>query len=162
MNKDQKEVCQELIFHANTKGEVVDAMKETFPGLDKTVISEYVYTQWKKKLPVNKISLRNTEYADRFTILSSLLFKKEMGVIKKIKIRLRKSMNPKLSKESYAVTIGSLNLNQPGREQLRGQLVEFHGFSPNKMRIQVSALDPNAIYDFSIWDINAGFYIETE
>jgi hypothetical protein len=162
MTEDQKEICNELMFHANTKKEAKIAMLELFPSIDKNVLIDYIFIKWKAKLPKGKISFKHKDYVERFRKLSGLFYIKEKGDIRKITAHISKGLSKHTPYDLYKVLVGN-DIHIEGRELLRGEKVELIQFSPDKRKIIVRKSESSfECYVFSIWDINANFYIETE
>jgi len=163
MTPTQKEICDELILHANNNEEVIYSMKVMYKSINERVLKNYIKKNWDRISPKRtRISLRNVEYRMKYMILSQLIQKKERREISKIFVHINKS----LSKESnlygmYEFLIGSQYLHVPGRELLRGERVELVSFNKlNGMQILLKLENEPQKYVFSIHDISVKHYIE--
>jgi len=163
MNHVQKEICDELMNHTVRKSEVRNAMVNMFAHIDKQSLCCYIDEKWETRKPKGNLCLRDMTYKEKKQALDLLLQYKSTETIKGIYFKLTKCMSKELSVEMYNAIIGKNYINEWGRETLRGQRVEFMGFSPDgiKIIVQPTKLDSAAgDYMFSIYDINCRGYIE--
>lgn len=161
MTDAQKQICNELISHARDKKEVEAAMKVTFPKIQKVILKQYVSTAWKEHSQKKRISLRNTEYKDKYIILTSLLHKKEIGEIREIQLTLTKNLIKGMNSSDYQSIIGLSNMQAEKREEQRGRKVKLISFSPDYTKIIVEATNwKHMQYYFTIWDISGRSLIE--
>jgi len=163
MTPTQKEICDELILHANNHEEVIYSMKVMYKSINERILKNYIKKNWDRVSPKRtRISLRNVEYKMKYMILSQLFQKKEKGEISKIFVHINKSLGKEANLYGmYEAIIGKQYLRVPGRELLRGERVELISFNRlNGMQVLIKLENEPQEYVFSIHDISVKHYIE--
>jgi len=163
MNDVEKEICLELITHANNKTEVKNVMNETFKALNKKELNVFINESWKKRKLTSKISMSNLEYREKRDLLQSLLIKKAFGEIKHIYVTINKCLSKDTPFDMYKSMIGTGNLYVQRRELQRGSEVELLRFDENGIKILVEDLNWKGYeFYFLVYDINCRNYIRIE
>jgi hypothetical protein len=161
MTKSEKEICMTLICQAETKKAAFDAISVLFKNIKYRELHTFIESNWEHRAPKGKISMQNTEYKERVTILFSVFVKKKFGEIADIHLKLNKCLSKSTPHKFYEALIGKEKYNEPGREGVRGEWVRFIGFNEQRTLIQIQELhDRKRFYWFSVYDINLANYIE--
>jgi hypothetical protein len=163
MNDVQKEICLELMSHANNKTEVKNVMNETFKTLNKKELNAFINESWKKRKIASKISMRILNYKEKRDLLQSLLNKKQNGEIKHIYVTINKCLSKETPFDMYKAMIGAKNLYVQRRELQRGSEVELLRFDENGIKILIEDLNWKGYeFYFLVYDINCCKYIRIE